>query len=50
MVKERNPTKHNSLVQSFQEDLQESDLNGVNPNQTSSPTDAQIGYCAKLGE
>ena len=37
-------------MQSFQEDLQENDLNGVNPNQTSSPTDAQIGYCAKLRE
>lgn len=35
-------------MQSFQEDLQENGLNGVNPNQTSSPTDAQIGYCAKL--
>ena len=37
-------------MQSFQEDLQENDLNGVNPNQTSSPTDAQIGYWAKLRE
>lgn len=37
---------HNHLVQGIQEDFKQND--GQNPNHTSSPTDAQRKYCAKL--
>lgn len=39
-------TEHNHLVQGIQEDFKQND--GQNPNHTSSPTDAQRKYCAKL--
>jgi hypothetical protein len=35
-------------VQGIQEDFKQND--GKNPNHTSSPSDAQKKYCAKLGE
>lgn len=39
-------TEHNHLVQGIQEDFKQND--GENPNHTSSPSDAQRSYCAKL--
>jgi len=46
MCNKWNLTKHNAIVQGIQEDFKQND--GENPFHTSSPTGAQIDYCAKL--